>query len=361
MENASKTGKKSILAVDATPPALPNLPGETTSPIFTPPAANSFNMLAVNPPGSETEEPRAESPSAEALNALPADSDSRVRSIAPAPTVMSRSLVDSDDSSNANKLDDMTPSEDKSKENNRDSESFAKAPATGSNSYPTTESNSSANPKGSPERGRPTGLIARNVPPLANTKPTHSPKVVGPMPGTPRNSDPRRVSSATGAMPHPSPNSAILVSVPAKGSRSFRLTFPEKPIADSSSIAMTSQQSVLVSPAPRPALARKPARLQAGELASYVWPRYQRPGDRYGSTETVKVRATIGQLGQVLDIRLVSGSISLLPATMSAIRQWRYKPTLLNGRPVQAQQDVTIEFHPPQYLSHVSTHYSSRD
>jgi outer membrane biosynthesis protein TonB len=85
------------------------------------------------------------------------------------------------------------------------------------------------------------------------------------------------------------------------------------------------------------------------------------PGDRYGSAETVKVRTTIGQSGHVQDIKLVSGSISLLPATMSAIRLWRYRPTLFNKRPVQVQQDVTIEFLPPQYLSHVLTQHPSRN
>jgi hypothetical protein len=96
--------------------------------------------------------------------------------------------------------------------------------------------------------------------------------------------------------------------------------FREKPIAASSSFAMTSQLSVLVSPEPGPAVAHKPARLQAGEIVSFVWPRYPRPGDRYGSAETVKVRTTIGQLGQVQDTKLVSGSSSLFAATMSAIR-----------------------------------------
>jgi TonB family protein len=124
---------------------------------------------------------------------------------------------------------------------------------------------------------------------------------------------------------------------------------------------MTSQLSVLISPEPGAAVARKPARLQAGELDAFAWPRYPRPGDRYGSPQTVKVRATIGKLGQVLDIRLLSGSTSLLPATMTAIRQWRYKPTLLNGKPVQAQQDITIEFQPPKYLSRVSAQHSSRN
>jgi protein TonB len=137
------------------------------------------------------------------------------------------------------------------------------------------------------------------------------------------------------------------------------VTFPEKPIAASSSIAMTSELSVLVPPQPGPAATDRPARLQAGELVSFVWPNYPRPGDRNGSAETVKVRTTIGKSGYVQDIKLVSGSISLLPATMSAIRLWRYRPTLLNKKPVQVQQDVTIEFRPPQYLSQVRTQHPS--
>jgi TonB family protein len=166
--------------------------------------------------------------------------------------------------------------------------------------------------------------------------------------GGTRNAAPRRITPATAPALHPSPPSAILVSGPGDSSKPFRVMLPEKPIAATSSFAMTSQLSVLVSPEPGPGMTHIPARLQAGELVSFVWPRYPRPGDRYGSSETVKVRTTIGTFGQVEDIKLVSGSVSLLPAAMSAIRLWRYKPTLINNRPVQAQQDVTIEFRPPR-------------
>jgi hypothetical protein len=146
---------------------------------------------------------------------------------------------------------------------------------------------------------------------------------------------------------YPSPRSAILVTAPAEGSNPTRLVFPEKLIAISSSFAITSQLSVLVFPEPGPAVAHQPARLQAGELFSYVEPRYPRRERRYGMTETVKVHATIGQSGQVMDVTPVSGPVSLFPTSISAVRVWRYKPTLLNDRPVQAQQDVTIEFRPP--------------
>jgi TonB family protein len=350
-----RDAQKSILAVDATSPALRNRSSETTSRTSTPPASKTFSTARVNPPAPETEESRAESPPAQSLNARPADAATSVRPTGPSSAAASRSLIDSNNSSSANKLDEARPSEKKSEKNTRDSESFAKVPSTDSNSSPTIGSK----PEASPERnGWP---IARNAPPRASPNPPHSSKAVGPMRGTPRNPDPRKVTPATTAAPHRSPPSAVLVRGPGDGSKPFRLTLPEKPIAASSSFAMASQLSVFIAPEPGSAVTHKPARLQAGELVSFVWPRYPRPGDRYGSSETVKVRTTIGTLGQVLDVKLVSGSVSLLPAARSAIRLWRYQPTLVNNRPVQAQQDVTIEFLPPQYLSHVPAQHPSHN
>jgi hypothetical protein len=340
--------QKSILAVDATSPALPNRPDEVTSRTSTPPAADTFNTPAVNPSAQETEESRSESPSAPPHNARLADSATRVRPTGPSSAVTSRSNIDSDNSSGVNKLDDATPSEENSKENTRYSESFANVPSTDLNSSPTIESKPSANPISNPERNGSNGLTAQNAPPLASPEPAYSPKAVGPMSAAPINSAPRSVTPSTGAAPYRRPRSAILVTAPAEGRKPTRLIFPRKLIALSSSFAITSQFSVLVSLESGPAVAHQPARLQAGELVSYVEPRFPRPGHRYGLTETVKIRATIGQLGQVMDIRPVSGPISLLPAAMNAIRVWRYKPTLVDERPVQAQQDVTIEFRPPQ-------------
>ena len=303
--------QKPILVVDATSPALPQRAGETTSRTSTTSAANTLNMTAVNPRATATPGPRSENPPAQSVNALPEDPATRGGPIGPSSALTSRSLIDS------------------------------------------------VNPEASPKRNGSTGLIARNAAPRTSRKPAHSFKVVGPISGAPRNSAVRRITPATAAVPRLSPPSAILVTGPGNGSKPFKLILPEEPIAASSSFAMTSQLSVLVSPEPGPERAHKPARLEAGELVSYVWPRYPRPGDRHGSSETVKVRTTIGELGQVLDVKHVSGSISLLPAAMSAIQLWRYKPTLLNNRPVQAQQDVTIEFRPPQYLSQVSARHPS--
>jgi hypothetical protein len=293
-----RDAQKSILAVDATSPA--DRTGETASGASTPTTSTTFNTPAVNLPAPDTEESRPKSPSAQPLYARPAGSATRVGPIRPSSAMTPRSLADSD------------------------------------------------SPEASARRIASTGLVARNAPPRASPKPAHARKAVGPI-NRARNPAPRWATPATYAALHVSSPSTVLVTGPGDGTTPFRLILPEKPIAASSSFAMTSQLSVLVSPEPGPATAREPARLQAGELVSFIWPRYPMLGDRHGSSETVKVRTTIGELGQVLDVKHVSGSLSLFPAAMSAIRLWRYKPTLLNRTPVQAQEDVTIEFRPPQH------------
>jgi hypothetical protein len=354
-----RDAQKSMLSADTISPALPILPGETTSQTFVPPPANAFNTPAVNLSAQEREEAPPESPSARSLRGTPEDATTYVSPNGSSSTGTSRSLIDSDNSLGGNTLDDVPPFKEKSTESTRDSESFAKVASLDSNSSPTTESKPSVNTEttlGHSSSARPIVGIA---PPPPSPKPEHSPEAVGPMSGAPRNPVPRRETSANGALRNPSPPSTILVTAPTYGRKPFRVTFPEKPIAASSSFAMTSELSILVYPQPGPAAAHKPARLQAGELVFFVWPRYPMPGDRYESSETVKVRTTIGQLGQVLDTRLVSGSMSLFPAAMRAIHRWRYRPTLLNKRPVQVQQDVTIEFRQSQYLSQVRTKHPS--
>jgi hypothetical protein len=204
-----------------------------------------------------------------------------------------------------------------------------------SDSVPTTESKASAKPELNSDRGGAMRPIA------------------------PRSPAPQWLTPKISAAPHLPRPSAILVTLPSRGSQPFRVNFPEKAVAATSSLAMTSQLSVLVSAEAGAAMAHKPARLEAGELVSFVWPRYPRSGDRSGLAEIIKVRATIGQLGQVREVKFLSGSISLLPATTRAIRQWSYRPTVLDKRPVQAQQDVTIEFRPPQYSSKMSSQHPS--
>jgi len=297
---------KSLLAADAKSPALPDPADESTSRTPPPPAASS------------------------------------------------------DDSASAKTPDDATPSEEKFEETLRVSDS-AEARSTDSDSSPAIESKPYAKPEVEAEHSGALGPIVRNVFPPASSKLVRPPKAVRPLSRAPKSYVPYRLTSTIGAAPHPPRASTILVTIPGQESQPIRVRFPEKAIAATSSLAMTSQLSVLVSPEPAPAVAHRPARLEAGDLVSFGWPSYPRPDGRYRLAEIIRVRATIGQLGQVQEVKFLSGSASLLPATMRAIRQWRYRPTLLNNRPVQAEQDVTIEFRPPLYSSQVSTHHSSHN
>jgi len=145
--------------------------------------------------------------------------------------------------------------------------------------------------------------------------------------------------------PHPAPAPANVVIPPAESGKLVRAILPRKSIADSPELGITSQLSVLISPAERSTVGNhETARLQAGEIITYVIPHQSRPRDRDNLTETVKVRATIGSDGRVTDVKPINGPIFLLSSVMSAVHQWRFHPTLLNGGPVQAQDDLTIEF-----------------
>jgi protein TonB len=84
--------------------------------------------------------------------------------------------------------------------------------------------------------------------------------------------------------------------------------------------------------------------LQFGDLVFYVEPQYPQGRDQIENEEIVKLRATVGEDGQITDVKRISGPMPLIPAAMSAVREWRYTPTLLNGRPVKTEEDVTIEF-----------------
>ena len=189
------------------------------------------------------------------------------------------------------------------------------------------------------------------VKPAAHTVPNPLPpvssEVVPPvMADGSSSASPRNPVPPAAAQPSPSPP-ANLVTLPSKGSKPLKLVFPQRQIVASSSLMITTQLSVVVPPKSG-LVAAQASQLQAGKLVSYVLPRNPRPGDQYGTEETVRVHATIGQQGLVTDIKPLSGPIFLLSSTMGAVHLWRYKPTLLNGTPIETHQDVTVIFKLPR-------------
>jgi len=59
---------------------------------------------------------------------------------------------------------------------------------------------------------------------------------------------------------------------------------------------------------------------------------------------TVILDIIINQSGEVSEINLVSGQPMLVPAAIVAVKQWRYRPFLLNGQPIQVETLAYINF-----------------
>jgi periplasmic protein TonB len=58
----------------------------------------------------------------------------------------------------------------------------------------------------------------------------------------------------------------------------------------------------------------------------------------------VVLSAIIDANGQITNLQLVSGHPMLVPAALAAVREWRYKPYLLNGQPVEVETTITVIF-----------------
>ncbi|HYM77383.1 MAG TPA: energy transducer TonB [Candidatus Dormibacteraeota bacterium] len=58
----------------------------------------------------------------------------------------------------------------------------------------------------------------------------------------------------------------------------------------------------------------------------------------------VILSAVIDVNGQITNLQLVSGHPMLVPAAIDAVKQWRYKPYLLNGQPVEVETTITVIF-----------------
>jgi len=54
--------------------------------------------------------------------------------------------------------------------------------------------------------------------------------------------------------------------------------------------------------------------------------------------------AVIGKAGTIDNLRVVSGHPMLVPAAIDAVRQWRYRPYILNSEPIEVETQITVNF-----------------
>jgi protein TonB len=103
--------------------------------------------------------------------------------------------------------------------------------------------------------------------------------------------------------------------------------------------------------APKPAEAAAPiARLRVGSgvqaalIINKVIPVYPPLARQTRTSGIVRFTAIIARDGTIQNLTLISGHPMLVPAATEAVRQWRYRPTLLNGEPVEVIAPIEVIF-----------------
>jgi protein TonB len=82
-----------------------------------------------------------------------------------------------------------------------------------------------------------------------------------------------------------------------------------------------------------------------GLLIHRVEPTYPSVAQQAHIQGSVVLTAIIDKNGNVQQLRLVSGQPLLVTAAIEAVKQWHYKPFLLNGEPLEVETTVTVNFH----------------
>ena len=99
---------------------------------------------------------------------------------------------------------------------------------------------------------------------------------------------------------------------------------------------------------PEPAVSNAPIHVggavQSAKLTSRMMPIYPPLARQARIQGVVRLEAVIGEDGAIRELRVVSGHPLLIPAALSAVKQWRYQPTLLNGLPVPVITQVEVRF-----------------
>jgi protein TonB len=90
-----------------------------------------------------------------------------------------------------------------------------------------------------------------------------------------------------------------------------------------------------------------PVRISAmmeGLLIHRVEPAYPALAKIAGIQGSVVIAAVIGKDGSVENLQVVSGHPMLVKSALDAVRQWRYRPYILNGSPIEVDTQITVNF-----------------
>lgn len=84
--------------------------------------------------------------------------------------------------------------------------------------------------------------------------------------------------------------------------------------------------------------------VEQANLISKVTPAYPAEAKQDRIQGKVTLQVVIDKEGRVEEVSVLAGPDALVQAAVEAVRQWVYRPTLLNGDPVKVQTTVDVNF-----------------
>jgi len=175
-------------------------------------------------------------------------------------------------------------------------------------------------------------LMPRVVPVVANTSsgasaPTRPPILVAPP------SIPSTISEDSDPGPsvvEEAPCVSCVVGPPSQG-----------PAVPSSAILIG---TAMPPPPPRVEKPIRVSRMMDGSLIHRVQPDYPAIAKQAGIQGVVVIAALISKEGSIENLQVLKGHPMLIPAAINAVKQWRYRPYILNGDPIEVDTQITVNF-----------------
>jgi periplasmic protein TonB len=84
--------------------------------------------------------------------------------------------------------------------------------------------------------------------------------------------------------------------------------------------------------------------MSEGDLVHKILPTYPPLARAARLQGQVVLQAVISKQGAIENLRVLTGHPMLVPAAIEAVRQWRYRPYILNSEPVEVETQITVNF-----------------
>src|SRR5882672_1023944 len=97
-------------------------------------------------------------------------------------------------------------------------------------------------------------------------------------------------------------------------------------------------------PAPRPDRVRVSSKVAEGLVTHRVDPKYPKEARAQHVEGDVVLKVIIDKQGKLSQITILSGNVLLIDAAVEAMKQWTFRPYLLNGDPVEVESTTMFRF-----------------